>query len=71
MIQITKVRDVSIVDLCAADAFFVVAIPNILKQAIEMITPIDSRMIIPLAPICEKAKAESSRYPKLHRELVH
>lgn len=36
-IQINTVREVSIVERCAADAYLVVAIPKLLKAAIEMI----------------------------------
>ena len=39
-----NVLDVSIVDLCAADACFVVATPNPLNNAMEKQIPTDSRI---------------------------
>ena len=51
MIQMIKVREVSIVALWAADATFVVVIPHTLKQAIESIMPNESQMMVQLSYI--------------------
>ena len=48
-IQMTTVLDVSMVDLCAAEAFFVTATPKALKKAMETQTAILYRTSIPLA----------------------
>ena len=61
MIQMIRVRDVSIVALCAADATLVVVIPHTLKQAIESIIPSESQMIVQLSCICAKAYDEFSK----------
>jgi len=45
-IQMSRVREVSIVDLWAAEAYFVVAIPNELKAATERVDKANSTIII-------------------------
>ena len=46
--QINTVLEVSIVDLCEAEAFLVIAIPNTLKNAIDTIIPKEHNRI----PVC-------------------
>ena len=50
--QITTVREVSMTDLCAAEAYLVVAIPKLLNAAIEQMLIIVSTIIIGLSAIC-------------------
>lgn len=47
IIQIKNVRDVSIVERYAAEAYLVVAIPVTLKPAIEHIVKIKSKITMP------------------------
>ena len=51
-IQISTVREVSIVDRWAAEAYFVVAIPKLLKAAMEQIERTVSTIIIGRLIIC-------------------
>ena len=62
-IQMVRVLDVSIVERCAAEAYFVHAIPNELKHAIDMILKKVCIIRAGLSFICVKANAEFSRYP--------
>jgi hypothetical protein len=59
--QISKVLDVSMVDLYAADAYLVVAIPKQLKNVIEKQLSITSIIRIGLFCIYQNAKDEFSR----------
>lgn len=61
-IQMVRVREVSIVDLWAAEAYFVIAIPNELKQAMHIIVKMTSMIMIWFSCICLNANAEFSRY---------
>ena len=61
MIQIRSVLHVSIVDLCAADAYFVMATPQALNIEIEQMMPIDYKIRTLVSPIYWKASFESSR----------
>jgi hypothetical protein len=56
-----SVREVSIVDLCAAEAYLVQAMPNELNSEIEKIVKMMSPMIQPFSVICLKANDEFSR----------
>ena len=60
-IQIVSVLEVSIVDLCAAEAYLVQAIPNELNSEIEKIVKMIRPMIQPFSVICLKANDEFSR----------
>jgi hypothetical protein len=60
-IQIVSVREVSIVDLYAAEAYLVQAMPNELNSEIEKIVKMMSPMIQPFSVICLKANDEFSR----------
>ena len=59
------------VERWAAEAYFVVEIPNTLKDAIEQIIPQYKAMIHPFAAIWWKAYALSSKRPKLQRLKSH
>lgn len=63
IIQIKIVRDVSIVERWAAEAYLVVEIPKTLKQEMEQIIPQYQPIIAGLSAICFMAKAESSSLP--------
>ena len=52
--QMTTVLEVSIVERWAADAYLVVAIPKLLKAAIEQILPAVYKIRILLSTICWK-----------------
>lgn len=63
-IQIKTVLDVSIVDLCAADANFVTESPNELKLAIEKMVQTARTKIHKLTVnISQRAAKESSTFP--------
>mmetsp|Transcript_17715 Transcript_17715/g.12640 ORF Transcript_17715/g.12640 Transcript_17715/m.12640 type:complete len:86 (-) Transcript_17715:55-312(-) len=53
--QTTNVLQVSIVDLCAADAYFVTATPHPLKPAIEKQMPTLSQISTLLSQYCSNA----------------
>lgn len=67
--HITRVLEVSTVDLWAAEAYFVIATPVALKQAIDTMIPSDSKTILLFLPIYSNASAESSRYPYVQNWL--
>jgi hypothetical protein len=62
-IQISTVLEVSIVDLCAADAFLVTVTPKALKQAMEQHIPKLRAISTGLLPNSLKARRESSSLP--------
>lgn len=58
-----RVRDVSMVDLWAADAYFVMETPHTLKPAIDKMIPKDIIKIAELSAFCWKANVVSSIFP--------